>query len=164
MAARTGSKTSLTVTLPSDREIRMTRVFDAPRGLVFDAHTKPEHLVHWFGPRGHTLVVCTVDLRPGGAWRFVLREPDGREMGMKGVYREIVAPERLVHTEIFDDFEAMAGESIVTTTFEEAGGKTTVISTSAYRSKEIRDMVIESGMEHGAAETYDRLAEYLAAA
>jgi len=140
----------------------MTRSFDAPRSLVFDAHTKPEHLVHWFGPRGHTLSVCTVDLRPGGAWRFVLREPDGREMGMKGVYREIVPPARLVYTEIFDDFEEMAGESIVTTIFEELDGKTTVTSTSAYRSKEIRDAVIQSGMEYGAAETYDRLAEYLA--
>jgi len=162
MAARTGNKPSLTVTLPSDCEIMMTRSFDAPRSLVFDAHTKPEHLVHWFGPRGHTLSVCTVDLRPGGAWRFVLREPDGREMGMKGVYREIVPPARLVYTEIFDDFEEMAGESIVTTIFEELDGKTTVTSTSAYRSKEIRDAVVQSGMEYGAAETYDRLAEYLA--
>jgi len=140
----------------------MTRSFDAPRSLVFDAHTKPEHLVHWFGPRGHTLSVCTVDLRPGGAWRFVLREPDGREMGMKGVYREIVRPARLVYTEIFDDFEEMAGESIVTTIFEELDGKTKVTSTSVYRSKEIRDAVVQSGMEYGAAETYDRLAEYLA--
>jgi len=140
----------------------MTRSFDAPRSLVFDAHTKPEHLVHWFGPRGHTLSVCTVDLRPEGAWRFVLREPDGREMGMKGVYREIVRPARLVYTEIFDDFEEMAGESIVTTIFEELDGKTKVTSTSVYRSKEIRDAVVQSGMEYGAAETYDRLAEYLA--
>jgi uncharacterized protein YndB with AHSA1/START domain len=162
MPARSGNKLSLTVTLPSDCEITMSRSFDAPRDLVFDAHTKPEHLVHWFGPRGHTLSVCTVDLRPGGAWRFVLREPNGREMGMKGVYREIVPPERLVHTEIFDDFEEMAGESIVTTIFEEIDGKTRVTSTSTYRSKEIRDAVIQSGMEYGAAETYERLAEYLA--
>lgn len=162
MAARTGNKSSLTVTLPSDCEITMSRMFDAPRGLVFDAHTKPEHLVHWFGPRGHKLSVCTVDLRPGGAWRYILREPDGREMGMKGVYREVVPPERLVYTEIFDDFEEMAGESIVTTIFEDVHGQTKVTSTSVYRSKEIRDMVIKSGMEDGAAETYDRLAEYLA--
>jgi uncharacterized protein YndB with AHSA1/START domain len=82
-------------------------------------------------------------------------------MGMKGVYREVVPPERLVYTEIFDDFEEMAGESIVTTIFEEVHGQTKVTSTSVYRSKEIRDMVIQSGMEDGAAETYDRLAEYL---
>lgn len=162
MAARTGSKPLLKVTVVSDCEIMMTRTFDAPRNLVFDAHTKPEHVVHWFGPHGHTLPVCRIDLRPGGAWRYILREPDGREMGMKGVYREIVPPERLVYTEIFDDFEEIAGESLITTTFVEADGKTTVTSSVVYRSKEVRDAVLQSGMEHGAAETFDRLAEYLA--
>ena len=152
---------ALTVTLPSDREVTLTRVFAAPRALVFDAHTKPEHVRRWFGPRGHTLSVCKIDLRPGGAWRYVLRDPDGGEMGMKGVYREIVPPERLVYTEIFDAFEEMAGESVVTTIFEDIDGNTKITSTSLYRSKEIRDAVIESGMEHGAAETYDRLAELL---
>jgi uncharacterized protein YndB with AHSA1/START domain len=85
-----------TFTTPSDREIVMTRVFDAPRALVFDAYTNPEHLPHWFGPRGWTLPVCEIDLRPGGPWRFVLRGPDGTEMGMRGVYQEIAPPERLV--------------------------------------------------------------------
>ena len=104
-------------------------------------------------------MVCEVDLKVGGAWRFVLRGPDGTEMGMRGVYREIVPPERSVHTESFDDFP---GESLVTTTLVEQGGKTRLTGTVLYPSQEIRDMVIKSGMEHGAAETYDKLAEYLA--
>jgi len=150
---------TLEVTTPTEREIVLTRVFDAPRNLVFDAMTKPELLRRWFGPRGWSLVVCEVDLKVGGAWRFVLRGPDGTEMGMRGVYREIVPPERSVHTESFDDFP---GESLVTTTLVEQGGKTRLTGTVLYPSQEIRDMVIKSGMEHGAAETYDKLAEYLA--
>jgi uncharacterized protein YndB with AHSA1/START domain len=150
---------TLEVTTPTEREIVLTRVFDAPRSLVFDAMTKPELLRRWFGPRGWSLVVCEVDLKVGGAWRFVLRGPDGTEMGMRGVYREIVPPERSVHTESFDDFP---GESLVTTTLVEQGGKTRLTGTVLYPSQEIRDMVIKSGMEHGAAETYDKLAEYLA--
>src|SRR5712691_7085974 len=94
---------TLKVTTPTDREILLTRVFDAPRSLVFDALTQPELLKRWFGPRGWSLVVCEVDLRVGGSWRFRLRGPDGREMGMSGVYREIVLPERDAHTETFDD-------------------------------------------------------------
>ena len=150
---------TLEVTTPTEREIVLTRVFDAPRSLVFDAMTKPELLKRWFGPRGWSLVVCEVDLKVGGAWRSVLRGPDGTEMGMRGVYREIVPPERSVHTESFDDFP---GESLVTTTLVEQGGKTRLTGTVLYPSQEIRDMVIKSGMEHGAAETYDKLAEYLA--
>ena len=149
---------TLTVTTPTDREIVMTRVFDAPRQLVFDAFTKPELLKRWFGPRGWSLVVCEVDLKVGGTFRFVLRGPDGRDMGMRGVYREIVAPERSVHVESFDDFP---GESQVTTVLVEQGGKTTLTATVLYPSQEIRDMVAKSGMEHGAAESYDKLAELL---
>jgi len=149
---------TLKVTLPSDREVMMTRVFDAPRHLVFDALTKPELLKRWFGPRGHSLIVCEVDLRVGGAWRYVLRTPDGREMGMGGVYREIVPAERTVHTEAFDDYP---GESIVTTVLTEHQGKTTLTGTVLCESQEIRDAVLGTGMEHGAAETYDRLAELL---
>src|SRR5205814_9751268 len=105
-----GNKTKMTntgtlkVTTPTDREIVLTRVFDAPRNLVFDAFSKPELLKRWFGPRGWSLVVCEVDLRVGGGFRFVLRGPDGRDMGMRGVYREIVPPERSVHMESFDDY------------------------------------------------------------
>lgn len=149
---------TLKVTLPSDREVMMTRVFDAPRHLVFDALTKPELLKRWFGPRGHSLIVCEVDLRVGGAWRYVLRTPDGREMGMGGLYREIVPAERTVHTEAFDDYP---GESIVTTVLTEHQGKTTLTGTVLCESQEIRDAVLGTGMEHGAAETYDRLAELL---
>src|SRR6266496_1235104 len=150
---------TLQVTTPSDREIVLTRVFDAPRQLVFDAFTKPELLKRWFGPRGWSLVVCDVDLRVGGGFRFVMRGPDGKEMGMRGVYREIVAPERSVHMESFDDYP---GESQVTAVFIEQGGKTTLTATVLYPSKEVRDIVIKSGMEHGAAESYDKLAELLA--
>ena len=151
---------SLQVTTPSEREIVLTRVFDAPRRLVFEAFTKPELLKRWFGPRGWSLAVCEVDLRVGGGFRFVLRGPDGKEMGMRGVYREIVAPERSVHMESFDDFP---GESQVTAVFVEQGGRTTLTATVIYPSQEIRDAVIQSGMEHGAAESYDKLAELLTA-
>jgi len=152
---------TLKIATPSDREVVMTRVFDAPRHLVFDAFTKPELLKRWFGPRGWSLVVCEVDLRVGGGFRFVLRGPDGKELGMRGVYREIVAPERSVHMESFDDYP---GESQVTGVFTEQGGKTTLTATVLYASQEVRDAVLKSGMEHGAAESYDRLAELLASA
>jgi uncharacterized protein YndB with AHSA1/START domain len=150
---------TLTVTTPTDREVVLTRVFDAPRHLVFDAFTKPELLKRWFGPHGWSLVICEVDLRVGGGFRFVLRGPDGRDMGMRGVYREIAPPDRSVHMESFDDFP---GESQVTTVLTELDGKTTLTATVLYASKEVRDAVIQSGMEHGAAESYDKLAELLA--
>ena len=150
---------SLKVTTPSDREVVMTRVFDAPRHLVFDAFTKPELLKRWFGPRGWSLVVCEVDLRVGGGFRFVLRGLEGQEMGMRGVYREIVPPERSVHMESFDDYP---GESQVTAVFVEQGGQTTLTATVLYPSREVRDIVLQTGMEHGAAESYDKLAELLA--
>jgi uncharacterized protein YndB with AHSA1/START domain len=154
--ARTNA--ALTVTTRAEREIVMTRVFDAPRRLVFDAMTKPEHLVRWFGPHGWTLAVCEIDFRPGGAWRFVLRGPGGKDMGMSGVYREIAPPERFVSTESFDDYP---GESLNTLTFSEEDGKTTFTITILYASGEVRDAVIQSGMERGAGECYDRLAEHL---
>ena len=149
---------TLTLSTPTDREIVLTRVFDAPRRLVFDAFTKPELLKRWFGPRGWSLAVCEVDLKVGGSFRFVLEGPDGKRMGMRGVYREIVSPERSVHMESFDDFP---GESQVTTVLVEQGGKTTLTATVLYSSAEVRDAVIKSGMEHGAAESYDKLAELL---
>lgn len=151
---------SLKVTTPTDREIVMTRVFNAPRQLVYEAFTRPELMKRWFGPRGWSLVVCEIDLKVGGTFRFVLRGPDGRDLGMRGVYRELAPPERSVHVESFDDFP---GESIVTTVLLEQEGKTTFTATVVYPSKEIRDAVIQSGMEHGAAESYDKLAEVLTA-
>ena len=150
---------TLQVTTPSDREILLTRVFDAPRELVFDAFSKPELMKRWFGPRGFHLVVCDIDLRVGGGFRFVLRGPDGKDMGMRGVYKEIARPERTVHMESFDDYP---GESQVTAVFTEEDGKTTLNATVQYPSKEVRDIVLQTGMEHGAAESYDRLAELLA--
>jgi uncharacterized protein YndB with AHSA1/START domain len=153
---------TLQITTPSEREIVMSRVFDAPRTLVFDAWTKPELLKRWLGVRGGwSMVVCEVDLRVGGVYRFVWRGPDEAEMGMGGVYREIVAPERLVATESFDD-PSYPGEAVDTTVLVEEGGKTTATTTVLYESEEIRDAVLESGMARGVAESYDMLAEYLA--
>src|SRR6267143_2127884 len=146
---------TLKVTTPTDREIVLTRVFDAPRRLVWDAFTKPELLKRWFGPRGWSLVVCEVDLRVGGGFRFVLRGPDGTDMGMRGVYREIVPPERSVHMESFDGYP---GESQVTAVFVEDGGKTTLTATVLYPSREVRDIVLKDGLEHSAGESYDKLA------
>ena len=154
------STDTLQVTTPTERELVMTRVFDAPRDLVFDALTKPELLQRWYGPVGWSLVVCEIDLRVGGAWRFVGRRPDGKEIGQRGVYREIVRPERLVNTESWEDWNP--GELLVTAVLVEQGGKTTLTNTSLFPSKEVRDALIKSGMTSGAAETYDKLAEYLA--
>jgi uncharacterized protein YndB with AHSA1/START domain len=150
---------TLKVTTPTDCEVVLTRVFDAPRPLVWDAFTRPELLQRWFGPRGWSLVVCEVELRVGGGFRFVLRGPDGQAMGMRGVYREIVPPERSIHMESYDDYP---GESQVTAVLVEEFGKTMLTVTVLYPSKEVRDLVIQSGMEHGAAESYDKLAELLA--
>lgn len=149
---------TLQVTLSSDNEIAMTRVFDAPRHLVFEAMTKPELLKRWFGPRGWSLAECEVDLKVGGTFRFVLQGPEGQQMGMRGVYREVAPPDRSVHVESFDDYP---GESLVTTVLVEEGGKTMLTATVQYPSQEVRDMVVKSGMEHGAAESYDKLAEVL---
>ena len=151
---------TLTVTTPSDCAIVLTRVFYAPRRLVWDAFTKPELLKRWFGPRGWSMADCEVDLRVGGHYRFVLQGPDGTKMGMRGVYREIVPPERTVYTESFDDFPG--DDALVTTTFVEQGGKTTLTATILYASQKVRDAVIQTGMEHGAAESCDKLADLLA--
>ena len=153
---------TLQLTTPSEREIAMSRVFDAPRSLVFDAWTKPELLERWLGVRGGwSMVICEVDLRVGGAYRFVWRGPDGAEMGMGGVYREIVSPKRLVATELFAE-PWYPGEALGTTVMVEESGKTTATTTVLYESEEIRDAVLESGMGRGVAESYDMLAEYLA--
>ena len=156
--ARSGA---LTVSTPSDLEIVMVRLFDAPRQRVFDAWTKPELLRQWFGRRGDILSVCEVHLRVGGGYRFVWQLREGGEMGMGGEYREIDAPGRLVSTEVFDDYAEM-GAAVNTMVLEEREGRTILAITSRYDSKEARDAVIESGMEGGANESFDRLAELLA--
>jgi uncharacterized protein YndB with AHSA1/START domain len=149
----------LKVTMPSDREIVMTRMFDAPRDLVFEAHSSCEHLSRWWGPRRYEIVGCEVDFRRGGKWRIVHRGPDGEEYGFHGEYREIVRPERIVWT---FEFEGMPGSvSVETMTLEEHDGKTTFTATSVFDTVEERDGMLKSGMESGAAETMERLDEYL---
>jgi uncharacterized protein YndB with AHSA1/START domain len=154
---------NLKLTTRGDREIVMTRDFNAPRTLVFDAFTRPELLKQWLlGPPGWTMPVCEIDLRVGGAYRYVWRQTsDGREMGMGGVYREISAPERVVATEKFDE-AWYPGEAVGTLVLVEQGGKTTVTQTVLYGSREARDAVLKSGMEKGVAASYDRLDEVLA--
>jgi uncharacterized protein YndB with AHSA1/START domain len=152
---------SLHVSTPSDREVEMTRIFDAPRNLVFDAWTKPELLKRWMGPDGWSLPVCEIDLRAGGALRFMWRHLDGRTLNLSGVYREIVAPERIVHTELFEEF-SMGGETLVTTLLSERFGRTTVVQTIVYASAEARDGALGSGMTRGVAASMDRLADLLA--
>ena len=153
--------TNLKLTTPTDREIAMRRVFDAPRGLVFDASTKPEVLKLWFAPPGWSLAVCEIDLREGGAYRYVWHGDDGAEMGMGGVYREIVAPERIVNTESFDE-PWYPGEALDTTVLVEQAGKTALTLTVLYESRDARDAVLKTGMERGVAAMYDRLADLLA--
>jgi len=154
---------ALQIKANGDREIVMIRVFDAPRKLVFDAFTKPELLKQWLlGPPGWSMPVCEIDLRIGGRYRYVWRrDTDGTEMGCGGVYREIVPPERLVHTEQFDN-PWYPGESLITTVLDEQRGKTTLTATMLYESRDARDGILKSGMESGVAASYDRLAELLA--
>lgn len=150
----------LTVTLPSDLEIKMVRVFDAPRTLVFAAHAKCEHVKRWWG-RGNPLD-CEMDFRAGGTYRFVEHAPDGQQYAFRGEYREIRAPERIVQS---FEFEGMPGQVCVETLeLTEKDGKTTVTSVTRFDTKEDRDGMVSSGMEHGARESYQALAAYLAGA
>ena len=146
---------ALTVSTPTDREIVMARVFDAPRKLVFEAWTNPKYLSQWLlGPEGWTMPVCEIDLRPGGAWRFVWRKSDGAEMEMTGIYREVQPPERVVHTERWG---AEWPETLNTLAFTEKDGRTTCSLTILYSSKEVRDAALKTGMEDGVAVSFDRL-------
>jgi uncharacterized protein YndB with AHSA1/START domain len=149
-----------TLTTPSDTEIVMSREFDAPRELVFKAYTDPLLIPQWWGLRSNTTRVEQMDSRPGGAWRYVQTSPDGQEFAFHGEYRAVSPPERLVST---FEFEGMPGHVIVDTlTLEEIDGRTRLTTTSVFASKEDRDGMIASGMESGAAESLDRLAELLA--
>jgi uncharacterized protein YndB with AHSA1/START domain len=155
-----GARSSeLTITTPSDQEIVMTREFDAPRDLVFEAHTSCEHMSRWWGPRKYEFASCEIDFRPGGKWRIVHRGPEGEEYGFRGEYREIVPPERIVWTFEFEGFPGSV--SVETLTLEEHDGKTTLTATSVYNTVEERDGMLQSGMEEGAKETMERLDEYL---
>jgi uncharacterized protein YndB with AHSA1/START domain len=144
------------VSTPAEREIRMTRLFDAPRQLVFDAMNKPEHVRRWWGilDEHHSVVVCEIDFRPGGKWRFTGRGPRG-DVTFYGVYREIDAPGRVVFTEIFEPFPD--AESVVTAVLTEENGKTRLTVSAVYPSREVRDTVVGTGMAEGAAISYDRL-------
>jgi uncharacterized protein YndB with AHSA1/START domain len=153
---------SFKVTTPSDQEIRMTRLFNAPRHLVFEAMTRPEHVKEWWGrlDEGYSVPVCEIDLRVGGAWRFVNRHPHG-EAAFYGEYREITPPSRLVFTEIFEQFPDSV--SVVTAEFSEEGDKTRLTATVRYPSLDVRDMVMASGMSSGAGISYDRLEDLVMA-
>jgi uncharacterized protein YndB with AHSA1/START domain len=153
----------LKVSALNDREILMTRLFDAPRDLVFDAFTKPHLIKRWLtGPDGWSLPVCEVDLKVGGSLRYVWRHADGTDMGLSGAYREIKRPERIVHSELFDE-DWTGGETLVTTVFIEEGGRTMMRQTILYASRAARDAVLKSPMESGVAQSFNRLAELLAA-
>jgi uncharacterized protein YndB with AHSA1/START domain len=152
----------MTLVLPSDREIVLTRVFAAPRGLVFEAWTRPEHVRQWYGCGEFTLAVCEIDLRVGGAYRYTMLSPDGAEHTTQGVYREIVPPGRLVYTEQYVSRGSTSNAALVTVLFAEHGGLTTLTSTIVHQSKEDRDGHLDSGMETGAGAVLDRLAQHLA--
>jgi uncharacterized protein YndB with AHSA1/START domain len=155
---------TLQVTTPTDREIVMTRDFNAPRHLVFDAHTKPELVRRWlFGPEGWSFTVCDIDLRVGGKYRFEWRNDDGREMGMGGTYREVVRPERLISTELFDE-DWTGGETLNTMVLTEREGRITLTTTALYSSREARDGALQSGMDEGMEAGYRRLDSILAEA
>ena len=162
VTSRAANSDSFTVTTPAEQEIRMTRVFDAPRELVFEAMTRPEHVRRWWGclGDGYSVPVCEIDLRVGGAWRFVNRHPKG-EAAFHGEYKEIAPPARLVFTEIFEDFPDTV--SVVTTDFADEGGRTRMTVSARYPSREVRDIVLSTGMAKGAAISYDRLEDLVIA-
>jgi len=162
LASRSAANSdSYKVTTPSDQEIVLTRLFDAPRALVFEVMTKPEHVKQWWGclGEGYSVPVCEIDLRVGGAWRFVNRHPKG-EAAFHGEYREITPPSRLVFTEIFEEYPDTVSE--VTTDLTEEDGKTRMTATVRYPSSEVRDIVMASGMARGAGISYDRLEDLVA--
>src|SRR5258708_7567648 len=154
---------TVNVTTPSDREIAMTRMFDAPRDLVFDCYTKPELLKRWLhGPDGWLLTICDNDLKIGGAFRWVWRNASGEDMGLRGAYREIMRPERIVRTELFDK-DWTGGEVVGTLVLTEQDGKTTVTDTILYSTRAARDGALQSGMEKGIAASHAKLDVLLAA-
>jgi uncharacterized protein YndB with AHSA1/START domain len=148
------------VSTPTDRTIRIERVFDAPRDRVFAVYTDPELIPEWWGPRSTTTVVERMDVEPGGGWRFLVRDADGSETAFRGTYREISAPERIVQT---FEWEGMPGHvSVETAEFQDLGDRTKVVTTSTFHTPEERDGMLHSGMEKGMNETFERLDELLA--
>jgi uncharacterized protein YndB with AHSA1/START domain len=150
---------TLQISTPTDLEVVMTRVVDAPRRLVWEAWTSPEHVPHWMlGPEGWTMPVCEIDLRPGGTWHFVWRKTNGTEMDMRGSYTEVAPPERLVSTE---KWGPEWPETVNTLTLLEKDGQTTIRQTILYPSKDARDAALKTGMAEGASQSLDRLEKYL---
>jgi len=153
------NSSTFALTLPTDLEIVITREFNAPPQLVFEAFTKAEHVTRWWGCRELQLHTCEMDLRPGGAYRYVLHGPDGQEWGFHGVYLEISPPSRLVYTFVFEPYAEH--DSVVTMTLEDLGGRTRYTEVILHKTVEGRDGHVQSGMEQGAMLTLDRLAELL---
>ena len=166
------ARKSNTATKPAEREMVITHIFDAPRELVFKAWTEPEHLVQWWGPKGFTTPHCKIELRPGGVFHYCMRSPEGRDYWGRGVYREIVAPEKLVYTDTFSDPEGnpvepayydgmdpeWPSESLVTVTYSEQGGKTKVTLHHGVSES----LAKRTGAKQGWTEMLERLADYLA--
>jgi uncharacterized protein YndB with AHSA1/START domain len=157
------TKNKLAITSPSDEEIILTRVFDTTRDLVFDAFTRPENVAQWHGRglHGTVMMVCEIDFRHGGAWRFSMRMPTGTDMTFSGVYREIAAPGRIVSTECFVEPSLGNPEWLSTLTFEERDGKTTFTNWLQHPSKTSRDAHLKYGLERAASDTFDRVEEFL---
>ena len=151
---------SAVVTLPSDREIRIERTFDAPADLVFKAWTTPKYVCRWWGDEQAPVVLCDIDLRPGGAWRYVTRATDGTELGWHGVYSEVEAPQRLVTTEVFEGFPDAEAQNTLTLT--ERDGATVMTVIVLHQSKEYRDGHVNSGMEGGMQLALNRFDDVLA--
>ena len=140
---------------PTDTQVVITRVVDAPRRIVFDAWTNPKYVPRWLlGPPGWTMPVCEIDLRPGGTWHYVWRRTDGSEMAMHGSYKEVVPPERLVSTE---SWGPQWPETVNTLVLAESGGRTTITLTIVYPSREARDAALKTGMKDGMEQGYARL-------
>lgn len=155
-----GQKAALT--LLGEREMHIERVFAAPRERVFAAFVDPELIPRWWGPRGTETIVEELDAKPGGRWQFLARDPDGSEIRFRGVYREVAPPERLAQTFEWDGMPGYV--SVDSSVFEDLGdGRTKVVTTSFFHTPEERDGMLESGMERGMNETYERLDELLAA-
>jgi uncharacterized protein YndB with AHSA1/START domain len=148
------------ITFPSDLEVRIERHFDAPRNLVYECTTKPEHLVRWWGPRTHELITCEIDLRVGGHYRFVLRMPDGNLAGFRGEFLELVSPERLKQTFIFEPLPDHG--AVETMTLQEVNGGTLFTTVIKHKTKESRDGMFNAGMEGGMNGSHARLDELLA--
>lgn len=144
-----------------------SRVFDAPRALVFGAFSDCTHLVHWWGPNGWTLPVCEMDFRTGGTWRYCMQSPEGEKSCGSSTYQEIVEPERIVYTDAFTDADgkpiADTPEMVITVTFDEANGRTTLTNIARFATATDLDFAVGIGMERGLTETWDRLEAHLAA-